>query len=87
MARKGAEHKYEELKNELALLVKRFPHVAERAGKQVSKAVGRGLATAEAEAPNIRRRAKKMSAEARKAVSARMKKYWTAKRNTKKSTS
>jgi hypothetical protein len=28
MARKGAEHRYEELKAEIATLVKHFPHLA-----------------------------------------------------------
>jgi hypothetical protein len=84
MARKGAEHKYEELKAEIALLVKRFPHVAEQAGTQVSKAVVRGQTAVEAETSKVRRRARKMSAAARKAISARMKKYWAARRHAKK---
>jgi hypothetical protein len=83
MARKGAEHRYEELQAEIAALVKDFPHVARRAGTQISKAVSRGHAALEAEAPKIRRRARKMSAAARKAVSARMKKYWAARRKAK----
>jgi hypothetical protein len=76
MARKGAEHKYEELKAEIALLVKRFPHLAAQTKVEISKAV----AAVEAEAPRLRRRATKMSAAARKAVSERMKKYWAARR-------
>jgi hypothetical protein len=80
MARKGAEHRYEELKAELARLVRSFPHLARRGGKRVAKAVARGRAVIEAEAPKARRRARKMSAAARKAVSARMTKYWAAKR-------
>jgi uncharacterized protein YicC (UPF0701 family) len=83
LARKGAEHRYEELKAEMAGLVKNFPHVAARAGKQISRAVSRGLAVVEAEAPKVRRRARKMSATARKAVSKRMKKYWAARRKAK----
>ena len=83
MARKGAEHRYEELQAELAALVKHFPHVAESAGTQISEAVSRGRAVAEGEAPSVRRRAKKMSAAARKAVSERMTKYWAGRRNQK----
>ena len=83
MARKGAEHRYEELQGELAALMKHFPHVAKRAGKRIVKAVSRGRAVVEAEAPKIRRRARKMSAAARKAVSERMKKYWAGRRNQK----
>ena len=85
MARKGAEHRYEELKTEIASLVKNFPHLATRTGKQISKAVSRGRAVVEAEAPKVRRRARKMSAAARKAVSDRMKKYWAARRAAKAS--
>ena len=35
MARKGAEHKYAELKAEIAALVQHFPHLAARAGTRV----------------------------------------------------
>ena len=84
MARKGAEHRYEELKAEIAHLVKSFPHLAETARKDAGKAALKGWAAAEAEAPKIRRRVRKMSAAARKAVSARMKKYWAARRAAKR---
>jgi uncharacterized protein YicC (UPF0701 family) len=83
MARKGAEHRYAELQAEIAALVKHFPHVAKNAGKQISKAVSHGVAAVEAEAPKVRRRAKQMSAAARKAVSDRMKKYWAKRRSAK----
>ena len=83
MARKGAEHRYEELQAEIAALVKNFPHVAKSAGQQISKALSKGRAAVEAEAPKVRRRARKMSAAARKAVSERMKKCWAARRNKK----
>ena len=33
LARKGAEHRYEELQAEIAALVKSFPQVAKKAGK------------------------------------------------------
>jgi hypothetical protein len=83
MARKGAEHRYEELTAEVASLVKHFPHLARRAAKSASTVIARSVAAAEAEAPKVRRRARKMSAAARKAVSTRMKKYWAARRNAK----
>jgi hypothetical protein len=85
MARKGAEHRYEELQAEIARLVKHFPHVAAEAGRQISLAVSQAAASAEAEAPKVRRRAKKMSTAARKAVSDRMKKYWAKRRKANKS--
>jgi hypothetical protein len=82
MARKGAEHRYEELTTEIALLVKNFPHLARSAAKSASRVISRGVAAAETEAPKVRR-ARKMSAAARKAVSTRMKKYWAARRSAK----
>jgi uncharacterized protein YicC (UPF0701 family) len=85
MARKGAEHRYEELRAEIAALVKHFPHIAKRTGKQISKTVSQSVAAVEAEAPKVRRRAKQMSAAARKAVSDRMKKYWAKRRKAKQS--
>jgi uncharacterized protein YicC (UPF0701 family) len=84
MARKGAEHRYEELQAEITALVKHFPHVARKAGAQIAKTVSQGAAAVEVEAPKVRRRAKKMSAAARKAVSDRMRKYWAKQRIGKK---
>jgi len=84
MARKGAEHRYEELKSEIDLLVKNFPHLAAQASRRVSKVATQGRAAIEAETPVIRRRVRKMSAAARKAVSARMKAYWAARRKAKR---
>jgi hypothetical protein len=76
LARKGAEVRYQELKAETAALVKDFPHLAERAGAALGRAVGRTEATV--------RRGRTMSAAARKAVSERMTKYWAARRRAKK---
>ena len=86
MARKGAEHRYEELKTEIAKLIKAFPHLARTVARATSKAASRGLAAVETEAPKVKRRVRKLSAAARKAVSARMTKYWAAKRAAKGST-
>ena len=80
MARKGTTRL--SMHREIAL-VKNFPHLASHAGKAASRAGAKGLAAVQGEAKQVRRRARKMSAEARKAVSARMKKYWAAKRKTK----
>ena len=76
LARKGAEHRYQELKSELSVLIKNFPHLAEQAGAAVGHAVG----TAE----NVVRKRSRMSAAARRAVSERMKKYWAARRKSRK---
>jgi len=76
LARRGAELRYEELKAEMESLARRFPHVR-RPGflaapvENVRRAIRR-------------RRRQKWSAEARKAVSDRMKKYWAARRTGKK---
>jgi hypothetical protein len=79
MARKGAEHRHEELKTEIAALIKTFPHLREGKGsvrKSASLKPGKELA---ADATAIQKRPK-WSAAAKKAVSLRMKKYWAAKR-------
>jgi len=85
MARKGAEHRYHELKEEIASLVKHFPHLTARKGGIVSHAVaavpkGEKAATAEV-APRKRR---KMSAKARKAISEAQKRRWAAQKANKK---
>lgn len=82
MARKGADHRFEELKAEIAGLVKSFPHLAGRKGGQVSpgSAIPAKALNQNPRVTNRRRRRSKMSATARKAVSARMKKYWAARR-------
>jgi hypothetical protein len=80
MARKGAEQTYNELQDQLAKLVKDFPHLANRATRQVSRAVRRGRSVVVTETSKGRRRARRMSAAARKAVSLRMKKYWAERR-------
>ena len=73
LARKGAAHRYQELKAELAELVKVFPHL--RYGSAVSPAMPDAV-----EEPKLpRRRRSKMSAQ-KKSVSAQMKKYRSARR-------
>jgi hypothetical protein len=77
MARKGAEHRYEELKAEIAALVKHFPHVANRTGRMVSRgaaALSKGAKVAMAELKPRKRR--KLSAKARKAISNAQKARW-----------
>jgi hypothetical protein len=74
LARKGAAHRYQELKAELAELVKVFPHL--RYGSSVSPAMPDAV-----EEPKFpRRRRSKMSPAQKKSVSARMKKYRAAQR-------
>jgi hypothetical protein len=85
MARKGAEHKYEELTAEIAALVKHFPHLAGRKGGIVSRGASvlskRGRAVVAAvtgEATPKKRR--KMSAKARNAISQAQKARWAKQR-------
>ena len=77
MARKGAEHRYDELKAELASLVKNFPHLAKRAGGMLARGASAlskgGRAAMEQLRPRKRRR---MSAKARAAISAAQKIRW-----------
>jgi hypothetical protein len=78
LAKKGATHRYQELKAELAALAKVFPHL--RYGSAVSPAMPDAV-----EEPKVRRRKRsKMSTAQKKAVSTRMKKYWAARRKEKK---
>jgi hypothetical protein len=87
LARKGAEHKYQELQAELAQLVKNFPDLAD-----AKRAVSRGAAAlsrsgraavvavgGEKYLPKLKRR--KMSAKARKAISDAQKKRWAAQKS------
>ena len=69
-AKRGATHRYQELKAELADLVKVFPHL--RYGAAVSPAMPDAV-----EEPKIRRR-RKMSAAARKKISEARKTRWAA---------
>ena len=80
-AKKGATHRYQELRAELAELVKAFPHL--RYGSAVSPSMPDAV-----DEPRTRGRRKrsKMSAAARKAVSLRMRKYWAARRKEKAKT-
>jgi hypothetical protein len=72
MARRGAEAAYDELQAQVAALVRDFPHLMKRTRRQAGRAVAKG-----------ERRGRRMSAAARKAVSARMKKYWADRRKAK----
>jgi hypothetical protein len=78
LAKRGAEHRHQELKAEIAELEKLFSHL--RYGSAVSPAMPDVID----EPPVRRRRRRKMSEAARKAVSERMKKFWAARRKAKK---
>jgi hypothetical protein len=80
LAKRGAEVQFRELLHEAKLLIGLFPHLRDSFDKDelpinfiMAKASG-------AVTRKGRRRRRGMSVAARKAVSARMKKYWTARR-------
>jgi hypothetical protein len=78
MARKGAEHRYEELKAEIATLVKHFPRLAARTGRQVLHGSA-GLAKTAGDLVVVAaggRKRRKLSAKARKAMSIAQKARW-----------
>jgi hypothetical protein len=78
LARKGAHHRYQELKAEIASLEKHFPHLGEGRGSRSAQV---SASPAEASPPRKRRT---MSAAARKKISEAQKARW-AKQKGKKS--
>jgi hypothetical protein len=81
-ARRGAEARWHELQAEVAHLAKSFPHLAtiSNTAKHTVAKSARGVA----DALEPKRKRSKMSAAAKRAVSARMKKYWAERRKTAK---
>src|SRR6266513_2996634 len=83
-ARRGAEARWNELQAETASLLKTFPYLG-----SLSKTTQRTVAKAARSVADTldappRRKRSKMSAAQKRAVSARMKKYWAARRTAKK---
>lgn len=79
LAKLGAQARLEQIETERKAILSAFPDLV---GRRPGRKPGRKAAEAEAPAPKRRRRSK-MSAEARKAVSVRMKKYWADRRKAK----
>ncbi len=75
LARRGAQHRYDELKTEIDGLIGMFPDLAGKRRANVST-----VANEPASAETVIRKRSTMSAAAKKAVSVRMKKYWAARR-------
>ncbi len=76
MARKGAEHKYAELRAEIASLTKHFPHLTGRKGGIVGRGTAAPSKGGTAETAELAPRKRTMSAKARKAISDAQKKRW-----------
>jgi hypothetical protein len=81
LAKRGAEARLEDLVHEAKLLMNLFPHLRDSFDKEE---LPLSFIMAKASGREARRPARKMSAAARRAISARMKKYWAKRRRTKK---
>ena len=76
MARKGAAHKYEELKAEIAALLQNFPHLTGEKDGIVSRGAAALSKGGKAVMAELAPRKRTMSAKARKAISEAQKKRW-----------
>lgn len=74
LARRGAEQRYQEVKAEIESLVRLFPHLRKHSGGPLSAPVAKFKRAIR------RRRRRKMSEAAKKAISVRMKKLWASRR-------
>ena len=79
-ARRGAGARLVELKEEMQSIYTAFPDLREMRGRG---SLGRETQVGNGAAPKSKRRRRRMSAAQRKAVSARMRKYWAARRKAK----
>jgi hypothetical protein len=84
LARKGAEHRLEELRLEIAALIHHFPHLGK--GTRSRRLAQIDLSSEPAATIDWKplKKRHRMSAAARRAVSLRMTKYWAARRKAKK---
>jgi hypothetical protein len=90
LAKRGAEARLRELTQEAKYLIELFPHLRDSFDKNelplsfiIARNSGRLTRKTPSRAAASVRQRSVMSAAARKAVSARMKKYWAAKRKAK----
>ena len=81
-ARRGAEARLEELNQELTAIYSAFPDLRSGRGPRGARTQAAALPAAEPAGRRARRRGG-MSAAQRRAVSARMKKYWAERRKAK----
>ncbi len=79
LAKRGATARFEELQAEIHALAKHFPHLR-KGGKKTPFAGGAQFAGEASPITPPKRKRRKMSAAQKKAIGARMKKYWAAKR-------
>ena len=81
LARKGAEHRYEELKAEIATLVKSFPDLSSRRKRTRIDMSSEPASTID----SPRRKRRRMSAAARRKISLAQKRRWAKQKATSKS--
>jgi hypothetical protein len=82
LAKRGAEARLQDLIHETKMLVELFPHLRGSFDKDelpISFIVAKGSGRL-TKKTGVRRKRRRISAAARKAVSQRMKKYWAARR-------
>jgi hypothetical protein len=75
LARRGAEHRFEQLKAEIADLVKHFPHLARTRGR-----VAVDQSAEPAALIDRKPRPRRWTAAQRKAAAARMRKHWAGRK-------
>ena len=81
LAKKGAQHRLEELQAEITTLIRQFPSLRTRAsGRRRRPPQIDASAEPAATIDRPRRKRRRMSPAQRKAVSERMRKYWAARR-------
>jgi hypothetical protein len=86
LARRGAEARWNELQSELAGLRRAFPDLGSAGSSRptaTTRRVRASGAVSDGTVDSQKRRRRKMSPAARRAVSLRMKKYWAARRKEK----
>src|SRR5438094_9347678 len=86
LAKRGAAARLQDLKHEAEMLIELFPHLRDSFDKDelpISFIVAKGSGRLTKKTQVTRKRRRRMSASARKAVSERMKKYWAARRKAK----
>ena len=76
LARKGAQHRYEELKAELDSLARQFPGLARRAVRRGRKAIKGAVSAVQHAVESKPKPRRKLSAAARKKIGDAQRKRW-----------
>jgi hypothetical protein len=84
LARRGAQHRYEELKAELETLARQFPGLARQGIKKGRKALKRAVGAVEHYVESKPKPRRKMSAAGRKKIGDAQRKRWAKQKAAKK---